>query len=224
MPHCRLRAPDVFWVAVVARFTVAHKITAVLSGCLLRRRRCLRNGVVVGECALPLQGRVLCIVWATCDAFHGPAIVAVPFGTTRGVTELCSAVLRGAVRCGALLRASGRWLCGAGENVPLVKQLKARGEVEKWLVTLEQNMILTLKRLAKTAIQEYEKKDDWTQWIFEHPVQLVLTVSQIYWCKEVRPFTSGGGARDLPQGLRYTLRIVGRQAPSPLTAELMHLE
>ena len=45
-------------------------------------------------------------------------------------------------------------------------------------------MVLTLKRAAKATIVEYVKKPR-EKWIFEHPVQLVLTACQIYWCREV---------------------------------------
>jgi len=72
-----------------------------------------------------------------------------------------------------------------GEKVDLAKYPKARGEVEKWLSILEQFMLLTLRRLAKVAVLDYETKPR-TEWIFEHPCQLVLTVGQIYWCKDVQ--------------------------------------
>eukprot|EP00667_Euglena_gracilis_P000018 EG_transcript_18 len=71
-----------------------------------------------------------------------------------------------------------------GEVVPLAKALRARGEVEKWLLVLEQVMVLTLRRLARVAVQSYEGADR-TAWVFDHPAQLVLVVTQIVWCSEM---------------------------------------
>jgi dynein heavy chain len=85
-----------------------------------------------------------------------------------------------------------------GESIPLAKYPKARGEVEKWLSVLEQYMVLSLRRLAKTAVMDYEGKKR-TDWIFDHPCQLVLTVSQIYWCREV---AASLASEDGAQGLR----------------------
>lgn len=38
-----------------------------------------------------------------------------------------------------------------GEKVSLGKNLKARGNVENWLTSVEQNMISSLRRLVKIA-------------------------------------------------------------------------
>ena len=45
---------------------------------------------------------------------------------------------------------------------------------------------------------DYEGKKR-TDWIFDHPCQLVLTVSQIYWCREV---AASLASEDGAQGLR----------------------
>eukprot|EP01064_Diplonema_japonicum_P034413 TRINITY_DN7114_c0_g1_i1.p1 TRINITY_DN7114_c0_g1~~TRINITY_DN7114_c0_g1_i1.p1 ORF type:complete len:4107 (+),score=1152.60 TRINITY_DN7114_c0_g1_i1:350-12322(+) len=69
-----------------------------------------------------------------------------------------------------------------GEKVPVAKPVRARGPVEKWLVEAEGVMIHTLRKLAKNAVDDYEARPR-IDWIFEHPVQLVLTVSMIAWQK-----------------------------------------
>ena len=50
-----------------------------------------------------------------------------------------------------------------GERVALSKGLKARGNVEGWLGLVEENMMVTLRRLLKMSIQDFEvsDKNDW---------------------------------------------------------------
>ncbi|KAI9203256.1 dynein heavy chain and region D6 of dynein motor-domain-containing protein [Polychytrium aggregatum] len=71
-----------------------------------------------------------------------------------------------------------------GERVPFHKTIKARGNVEAWLGSVEEAMVAVLRRLIKTAIAEYEepKRNDW---IREHVGQVVLTGNQILWCKDI---------------------------------------
>ena len=69
-----------------------------------------------------------------------------------------------------------------GELVAVIKPVKARGPVEKWLVEAELVMVQTLRRLAKVCVDDFEARDR-TEWIFEHAVQLILTVSMVYWQK-----------------------------------------
>ena len=70
-----------------------------------------------------------------------------------------------------------------GEKISVSKPVKARGPVEKWLLEAESVMISTLRKLAKTAVDDYEARPR-NDWIFEHPVQLVLTVSMVFWQKK----------------------------------------
>eukprot|EP00898_Chlorokybus_atmophyticus_P006606 jgi/Chlat1/6947/Chrsp52S06617 len=73
---------------------------------------------------------------------------------------------------------------GEGERVGLGKNLKARGNVEQWLTAVEQNMVASLRRLAKAAFQDYARKPR-VEWVMEQPAQLVLMISQVYWVKDV---------------------------------------
>lgn len=71
-----------------------------------------------------------------------------------------------------------------GERVALTKGLKARGNVEDWLGKVEEAMFLSLKKLMKIAIREYVQKPRET-WVTEHANQIILTVSQIMWARNV---------------------------------------
>uniref|UniRef100_A0A8C4FET8 Dynein axonemal heavy chain 6 n=1 Tax=Catagonus wagneri TaxID=51154 RepID=A0A8C4FET8_9CETA len=72
-----------------------------------------------------------------------------------------------------------------GERVSLGKGLKARGNVEEWLGKVEEAMFTSLRRLCKAAITDYLGKLR-TEWVVAgHPSQVILTVSQIMWCRDM---------------------------------------
>uniref|UniRef100_A0A8C3AFB1 Dynein axonemal heavy chain 6 n=1 Tax=Cyclopterus lumpus TaxID=8103 RepID=A0A8C3AFB1_CYCLU len=72
-----------------------------------------------------------------------------------------------------------------GEKVRLTKGLKAQGNVEDWLCKLEEAMFSSLRRLSKAAIADYQVKsrEEWV--VAGHPSQVVLTISQMMWCKDM---------------------------------------
>lgn len=57
-------------------------------------------------------------------------------------------------------------------QVGLTKGLKAKGNVEDWLCKVEQAMCISLKRLSKAAIADYEEKarEEWV--VAGHPSQV----------------------------------------------------
>ncbi|KAI9348792.1 dynein heavy chain and region D6 of dynein motor-domain-containing protein [Zopfochytrium polystomum] len=70
-----------------------------------------------------------------------------------------------------------------GERVPFLKTVKARGNVEGWLGSVEEAMVSVLKRLIKTALVEYEGSAR-TDWLKEHVGQAVLAANQIIWSRD----------------------------------------
>ncbi|KAK3237367.1 hypothetical protein CYMTET_52552 [Cymbomonas tetramitiformis] len=75
-------------------------------------------------------------------------------------------------------------ISGEGERVSLGKNLKARGNVEVWLTLVESHMGTSLRRLAKMALNKYVETPR-TEWVLQHPAQMVVTISQIYWCQQM---------------------------------------
>ncbi|KAJ3021047.1 UNVERIFIED_CONTAM: Dynein heavy chain 6, axonemal [Siphonaria sp. JEL0065] len=71
-----------------------------------------------------------------------------------------------------------------GEKVPFLKTIKARGNVEAWLSSVEEGMVAVLKRLVKVALTDYENKKR-TDWVREHAGQVVVTANQVIWCRDV---------------------------------------
>ncbi|XP_063073303.1 dynein axonemal heavy chain 6 [Engraulis encrasicolus] len=72
-----------------------------------------------------------------------------------------------------------------GEKVALGKGLKARGNVEDWLGKVEEGMFSSLRRLSKASIADYQNKprEEWV--VAGHPSQVVLTISQLMWCRDM---------------------------------------
>uniref|UniRef100_A0A8C5LU47 Dynein axonemal heavy chain 6 n=1 Tax=Leptobrachium leishanense TaxID=445787 RepID=A0A8C5LU47_9ANUR len=84
-----------------------------------------------------------------------------------------------------------------GERVGLGKGLKARGNVEEWLGKVEEAMFSSLKRLSKAAIADYQNKSrvDWV--VAGHPSQVVLTISQLMWCRDLTHCLEGDSEDNL---------------------------
>ncbi|XP_012153033.2 dynein heavy chain at 16F [Megachile rotundata] len=71
-----------------------------------------------------------------------------------------------------------------GERVPLGKGLRARGNVENWLGRVEEAMFSSLRSRMKEGIKDFAAKGRGL-FIYMHPSQIVLTVSQIYWTRNI---------------------------------------
>ncbi|XP_075319652.1 dynein axonemal heavy chain 6 [Odontesthes bonariensis] len=72
-----------------------------------------------------------------------------------------------------------------GEKVHLTEGLKAHGNVEDWLCKVEEAMYSSLRRLSKAAITDYQVKSR-EEWVVSgHPSQVVLTISQMMWCRDM---------------------------------------
>ncbi|OAJ37788.1 hypothetical protein BDEG_21780 [Batrachochytrium dendrobatidis JEL423] len=70
------------------------------------------------------------------------------------------------------------------EYVPFVGKCECTGAVEMWLNRLVDNMRSTLKQLMGEAVASYEEKPR-EQWVFDHPAQITLAGTQIWWTTEV---------------------------------------
>ncbi|XP_063314781.1 dynein axonemal heavy chain 6 [Pelobates fuscus] len=72
-----------------------------------------------------------------------------------------------------------------GERVGLGKGLKARGNVEEWLGKVEEAMFTSLRRLSKASIADYQNKSR-VEWVVTgFPSQVILTISQLMWCRDL---------------------------------------
>ncbi|XP_041350374.1 dynein heavy chain 12, axonemal-like isoform X3 [Gigantopelta aegis] len=85
-----------------------------------------------------------------------------------------------------------------GEKVTLSQQIstsEARGAVEKWLLQVQDIMLMSIHDVIQAAIDAYMISPR-TEWVREWPGQVVLCASQVYWTRDVHEAIRSG-----PQGL-----------------------
>jgi len=86
---------------------------------------------------------------------------------------------------------------GEGERVALGKNLKARGNVEDWLTAVEQRMKQSLNAAMKVGLVDYDGRAR-SEWVLDHPGQIVATVAQMTWARDTEAAFS---AEDEMQGM-----------------------
>lgn len=72
-----------------------------------------------------------------------------------------------------------------GERVALPKGLRARGNVEEWLGKVEEAMFSSLKKCMKQSLNDFESAESREVWLRRWPSQIVLTVSQTMWSRDL---------------------------------------
>jgi dynein heavy chain, axonemal len=71
------------------------------------------------------------------------------------------------------------------ECIRFVKPIDpAKKNVEDWMNELEQQMKVSVKSVLRKGIELYPASKR-TQWVLEHPGQVVLNASQVFWTKEL---------------------------------------
>merc|ERR1719174_2317414 len=70
---------------------------------------------------------------------------------------------------------------GEGEEIPFYKPLKARGNVEKWLLDVEDWMCKTVHHICKEGHKAYPEQAR-RDWVREREAQTVSCVGMIMWC------------------------------------------
>ncbi|XP_028408947.1 dynein heavy chain 7, axonemal-like [Dendronephthya gigantea] len=95
-----------------------------------------------------------------------------------------------------------------GEVVELkdvISTAKARGQVEKWLLELQEDMLTSVKKVIMESIEAYNKTER-VVWVREWMGQAVLCVSQYYWTAEIHKAIKGG-----PKALNDYLQLNNHQ-------------
>ena len=101
-----------------------------------------------------------------------------------------------------------------GEVVPLkdvISTAKARGQVEKWLLELETDMIASLQKVVAESIEMYMEQPR-KEWVTGWPGQAVLCVSQKYWTSEIHRALGEG-----PDSLKEYLELNNAQIDEIVT-------
>ena len=66
--------------------------------------------------------------------------------------------------------------------------------MEAWLGKVEEAMFSSLRRLVKASLTDYMQRER-EDWVLRHAAQIILTVGQIIWCRDVTDILEGDGAR-----------------------------
>ena len=56
-----------------------------------------------------------------------------------------------------------------------MQQVKARGNVENWLGLVEESMMVSLKRLTKASLADFDTKPR-HEWATHHPSQVCVSI------------------------------------------------
>ncbi|KAG8443820.1 hypothetical protein GDO86_009128 [Hymenochirus boettgeri] len=84
-----------------------------------------------------------------------------------------------------------------GEKIHMPNSVRIRGAVEQWLGNLESSVFDIVKKLVKLGVMDWGQLE-FKKWMFAHPGQVVLLVSQIMFNKEcVRSFGSADPKNEL---------------------------
>lgn len=65
-----------------------------------------------------------------------------------------------------------------------VNEGEKKGNVEKWMLEIENMMRKSLKKICKESLLAYQQTPR-TDWVRQWPGQIVLAVNQIHWTREV---------------------------------------
>ncbi|KAL8598270.1 hypothetical protein ACOMHN_035220 [Nucella lapillus] len=80
------------------------------------------------------------------------------------------------------------------EVINMPRNVRARGPVEQWLGTVEAGMFETVKKHLKLGLADWMDTPQ-VDWVLKHPGQVVLTVTQIHFSKNVMTALEQSGVR-----------------------------
>ncbi|WAR27202.1 DYH12-like protein [Mya arenaria] len=110
-----------------------------------------------------------------------------------------------------------------GERVQMATPIstsEARGAVEKWLLQVQDIMLLSVRDVVRAAHEAYAVEPR-TNWVIDWPGQVVLCASQAYWTREVHEAIrfGPGGLKDYHKKLQKQLGDVVELVRGKLTKQ-----
>ncbi|KAF4654403.1 hypothetical protein FOL47_009992, partial [Perkinsus chesapeaki] len=88
-----------------------------------------------------------------------------------------------------------------GEEIPFFKVLKARGNVEKWLLEVEEYMVKSMHAVMKKGFIDYPEQPR-KEWVAEKEAQVVSCVGMIMWCAETERILQGKDKEKVVDSMR----------------------
>nr|KAI8735296.1 dynein heavy chain 6; axonemal-like [Biomphalaria glabrata] len=98
------------------------------------------------------------------------------------------------------------------ETITMPRNVRVRGAVEQWLVTVEAGMFETVKKHLKIGLADWQMTN-LKEWVLKHPGQVVLTVMQVMFNKDVtKSFDSHHTKSALKQTLDSIVELLNQLA------------
>ena len=85
------------------------------------------------------------------------------------------------------------------ENVPfitIIDPVQARGNVEEWLIKVEETMITSIKDCIEKCMQDFTKWER-TKWAISWPGQAILCADMIFWTEKAESAMKKNGLQGL---------------------------
>ncbi len=79
--------------------------------------------------------------------------------------------------------------------------------VEKWLLQVQQTMILSLKDVTKSSVTSYAE-DPRNKWVLNWPGQVVIAVGTIYWTRDVTEAIETGQLKVMVMSVQMCLLFI----------------
>lgn len=103
------------------------------------------------------------------------------------------------------------------EHVPfsqVIDPVASRGNVEEWLLKVEEVMLISVKEIIEKSLQDYAKKDR-TKWVRSWQGQAVLCSSMTQWTQHSEEAMKKGGVQGL---IKYHQDLTKQVSFSPIMA------
>ncbi len=85
------------------------------------------------------------------------------------------------------------------ENVPfitIIDPVQARGNVEEWLIKVEETMLSSIKDCIEKCMQDYQKRER-TKWVISWPGQAILCADMVFWTDKAETAMKKNGLQGL---------------------------
>ncbi|XP_052086994.1 dynein axonemal heavy chain 1-like isoform X4 [Mytilus californianus] len=121
---------------------------------------------------------------------------------------------------------------GEGEEVEFIRTMYPTGNVEEWMLEIENCMKESMRLIIKAALADYKVKPR-VDWVLDWPGQVVICGCQTYWTEEVSQALAEGNLKerfdvllsqldDLRNLVRTNISRIGRMTMSALIVVEVH--
>ncbi|RZF35265.1 hypothetical protein LSTR_LSTR015915 [Laodelphax striatellus] len=108
-----------------------------------------------------------------------------------------------------------RMFSAEGESVELIPHMQPEGNVEQWLLRVEEVMRNTIRECLGRALEEIDKTDQ-SVWVLSWPGQVVIACCQAYWTAQVEHAILSGTLSEYMDVMKEFLNMLRNLVKGPL--------